>query len=309
VMGYHDQREIPNYWAYAQNFVLQDHLFEANASWSLPAHLFLVSNWSARCTSEDPMSCVNALDDPVRWNRLSSDDPPVPYAWTDITHLLHQKGVSWAYYLDDGAQPDCADHPAACVDLQPDVPSIWNPLPGFVTVQQNGESGNVRGLVDFFDAAAKGTLPSVAWIMPSLAHSEHPASLVSDGQAYVTGLVNAVMQGPNWGSTVIFLSWDDWGGFYDHVPPPVVDGNGYGLRVPGIVISPYAKQGFIDHQVLSHDAYNKLIEDLFLGGQRIDPQTDGRPDPRPGVREKAAVLGDLLADFDFTQPPRPPLVL
>jgi phospholipase C len=145
--------------------------------------------------------------------------------------------------------------------------------------------------------------------MPSLADSEHPASPVSAGQAYVTSLVNAIMQGPNWNSCVVFLSWDDWGGFYDHVPPPVVDGNGYGLRVPGIVISPYAKQGFIDHQVLSHDGYNKFIEDLFLGGQRIDPRTDGRPDPRPGVRESATVLGDLLADFDFTQPPRPPLVL
>jgi phospholipase C len=307
VMGYHDEREIPNYWAYARSFVLQDHMFEANASWSLPAHLFLVSNWSAQCSSTDPMSCVNALNDPLRRDMRGA--PPFPYAWTDITHLLHQKGVSWAYYLDDGAQPDCADNPAICVNLRPDVPSIWNPLPGFVTVRDNGELGNVRGLADFFDAAAKGTLPAVAWIMPSLAHSEHPASSVSAGQAYVTGLVNAIMKGPSWESTAIFLSWDDWGGFYDHVPPPNVDENGYGLRVPGIVISPYARQGFIDHQVLSTDAYNKFIEDLFLGGQRIDPSTNGRPDPRPGVRESAPGLGDLLADFDFTQTPRPPLVL
>jgi phospholipase C len=309
VMGYHDQREIPNYWAYARSFVLQDHMFEASASWSFPMHLFLVSNWSARCTSEDPMSCANELNQPDRWDRPKRNQPAYPYAWTDITYLLHQKGVSWAYYLDDGAQPDCADDPADCVALEVSVPSIWNPLPGFATVQQNGELGNVRWLTDFLDAAGKGTLPAVSWIVPSDVRSEHPPNLVSAGQAYVTGLVNAVMKGPSWESTVIFLSWDDWGGFYDHVPPPNVDVNGYGLRVPGIVISPYAKQGFIDHQVLSHDAYNKLIEDLFLGGQRIDPQTDGRPDPRPGVREKAAVLGDLLADFDFTQPPRPPLVL
>jgi phospholipase C len=307
VMGYHDEREIPSYWAYARSFVLQDHMFEANASWSLPAHLFLVSNWSARCSSADPMSCVNDLDDPVRLDAPGRD--PVPYAWTDVTYLLHQKNVSWAYYLDDGAQPDCADHPATCVDLRPEVPSIWNPLPGFATVRDDGEQGNVRRLADFFDAAAKGTLPAVAWIMPSLAHSEHPASSVNVGQAYVTGLVNAIMRGPSWGSTAIFLSWDDWGGFYDHVPPPSVDRNGYGLRVPGIVISPYARQGFVDHQVLSTDAYNKFIEDLFLGGQRIDPATNGRPDPRPGVRESAPGLGDLLADFDFTQPPRAPLVL
>jgi phospholipase C len=117
------------------------------------------------------------------------------------------------------------------------------------------------------------------------------------------------MQGPDWNSTAIFLSWDDWGGFYDHVQPPTVDQNGYGLRVPGLVISPFAKKGFIDHQTLSFDAYLKLIEDIFLNGKRIDPKTDGRPDPRPTVRENASTLGDLLQDFDFSQKPLPPLIL
>ena len=106
------------------------------------------------------------------------------------------------------------------------------------------------------------------------------------------------------------MAWDDWGGFfYDHLQPPKVDENGYGLRVPALVISPYAKQGYIDHQTLSFDAYLKFIEDVFLGGQRIDPETDGRPDPRPTVRENAPQLGDLLEDFDFSQSPRSPLVL
>jgi len=117
------------------------------------------------------------------------------------------------------------------------------------------------------------------------------------------------MRGPEWSSTAIFLSWDDWGGFYDHVAPPTVDENGYGLRVPGIVISPYARQGYVDHQVLSFDAYNKFIEDVFLAGQRLDPKTDGRPDSRPDIRENASQLGDLMLDFDFTQVPRAPLVL
>jgi phospholipase C len=125
----------------------------------------------------------------------------------------------------------------------------------------------------------------------------------------VTGLINAIMRSPDWSSTAIFLSWDDWGGFYDHVVPPHVDENGYGLRVPGIVISPYARRGVIDHQILSHDAYNKFIEDDFLGGRRLDPATDGRPDPRPGVREANPLLGDLSLDFDFSQSPRPPELL
>ena len=79
--------------------------------------------------------------------------------------------------------------------------------------------------------------------------------------------------------------------------------------MPGLVISPYAKHGYIDHQTLSFDAYVKFIEDDFLNGQRLDPTTDGRPDPRPDVRENAAILGNLVADFDFTQAPRPPMPL
>ena len=91
--------------------------------------------------------------------------------------------------------------------------------------------------------------------------------------------------------------------------PPLIDENGYGLRVPGLLISPYARQGYIDHQVLTFDAYLKLIEDRFLGGQRLDPATDGRPDSRTTVREEIAILGDLALAFDFEQEPRPPLIL
>jgi phospholipase C len=161
----------------------------------------------------------------------------------------------------------------------------------------------------FYAAAKDGTLPAVSWVVPSNAVSEHPPSPVSAGQSYVTSLVNAVMNSPNWDSTAIFLAWDDWGGFYDHVVPPSVDQLGYGLRVPGIVISPYAKANYIDHQALSFDAYDKFIEDDFLKGQRIDPRSDGRPDPRPDVRENEKILGNLVEDFNFNQSPRAPVLL
>ena len=152
-------------------------------------------------------------------------------------------------------------------------------------------------------------LPAVSWVVPNSAVSEHPPSSIAAGQAYVTGLVNAVMRGPQWKSTAIFVTWDDWGGFYDHVRPPSVDPNGYGLRVPGLLISPYARRGVVDHQTLSFDAYLKFIEDVFLRGQRLDPRNDGRYDPRPTVRENVRRLGDLSREFDFTQKARRPLLL
>jgi phospholipase C len=314
VMGYHDARDIPNYWTYAEQFVLQDHMFEPNASWSLPEHLFMVSEWSARCSQQgNPMSCQNALQNPdsLGQRRQQGAEKRPDYAWTDLTYLLHKANVSWAYYVADGTQPDCEDDAMFC---QPKpqhagTPEIWNPLPYFDTVRQDGELGNIQQLSQFYSAAKNGTLPAVSWIVPNGKNSEHPPALVSTGQAYVTSLINAIMRSPGWDSTAIFLAWDDWGGFYDHIVPPVVDQNGYGLRVPGLVISPYAKKGYIDHETLSFDAYVKFIEDDFLGGQRIDPQTDGRPDPRPDVRENASILGNLLADFDFSQVPRAPLIL
>jgi phospholipase C len=299
IMGYHTQSDIPNYWSYARNFVLQDHMFENVASWSLPQHLALVSGWSAQCkTANDPMSCSSSLQGKI-WGNTGG----TPYAWTDITYLLHQDHVSWGYYLDGGAGA------VAFGAGSPGVPYIWNVLPGFTDLQQTGQQGNVQDLTNFFAQAQAGKLPAVSWIVPNVADSEHPPALVSRGQSYVTNIVNAVMRSKDWKSSAIFLSWDDWGGFYDHVQPPAVDQNGYGLRVPGIVISPYARRGYIDHQVLSHDAYLKFIEDDFLKGQRIDPQTDGRPDSRPDVRENLAQLGNLLKDFNFSQKPRAALVL
>jgi phospholipase C len=313
VMGYHDAREIPNYWAYARRFVLQDHMFEPNASWSLPAHLFMVSEWSAKCSRRgDPTSCVNALQAPARPPNPGNPGLSPDYAWTDVTYLLHKHHVSWGYYVVAGTQPDCAnDDEVTCTAGRQaaKTPGIWNTLPYFDTVKQDRQLGNIQPVGNFYTQAKTGKLPSVSWVVPSAPVSEHPPALVSAGQAYVTSLINAVMRGPDWTSTAIFLAWDDWGGFYDHVTPPVVDANGYGLRVPGLVISPYARQNFIDHQTLSFDAYTKFIEDNFLGRQRLDPATDGRPDPRPDVRENAAPLGDLSKDFDFTKPPRPPVLL
>jgi phospholipase C len=311
IMGYHDAREIPNYWRYASDFVLQDQMFEPAATWSLPAHLFMVSEWSAKCTSPDPKSCTNSLDAPASVDPAFPSRPKPDYAWTDLTYLLYRQHVSWKYYVEDGLQADCTDGDILCAPSgqSPTTPEILNPLPFFDTVRKDNQLGNIQGMDSFYADVRSNRLPAVTWIVPSLSDSEHPPGLISNGQAHVTKVINSIMQSPAWSSTAVFVAWDDWGGFYDHVTPPPVDENGYGLRVPGLVVSPYARHGYIDHQTLSFDAYVKFIEDDFLGGQRLDPATDGRPDPRPTVREQVPILGDLSSDFNFTQSPQRPEVL
>jgi phospholipase C len=328
VMAYHDAREIPHYWAYAHNFVLQDHMFEPVASWSLPAHVFMVSAWSATClNAADPLTCTSSdLVQPDGDGSPSTGDSSAAllglltvgdsddaaastqtpdYGWTEITYLLHRHHVSWRYYLSQGTEPDCASGAMTCKPVAQNVstPEIWNPLPDFVDVHQDHQLGNIVPATNFFRDAYHGTLPAVSWLIPSGDDSEHAPARISLGQDHVTRAINAIMSGKDWKSTAIFLAWDDWGGFYDHVKPPVVDRQGYGLRVPGLVISPYARRGYVDHQTLSFDAYLKFIEDDFLGGQRLD-RSDGRPDGRPDVRERARILGNLVHDFNFRQRPR-----
>jgi phospholipase C len=307
VLGYHTASDIPNYWAYARHFLLQDHMFAPADSWTLPAHLFLYSGWAATCKSpRKPMSCESDLVQARTLSKLRHGVSKPVYAWTDITYLLQRAGVSWAAYVGDQV---CTDPPCGG---KTGPPPAQNVLPGFTTVIDNDQVGNVRDHAAYFDAAANGTLPSVAWVTPGRGGiSEHPGTgaPMSEGMAYVTKVVNAAMRGPDWDSTAIFLTWDDWGGFYDHVEPPTVDENGYGIRVPALVISPWVRAGPVDHQVLSFDAYLKLIEDRFLDGQRLDPKTDGRPDSRPTVREEVDILGDLRKDFDFDREPLPPLIL
>ena len=312
VMGFHTASEIPNYWAYAEHFLLQDRMFAPTDSWTLPSHLYLVSGWSATCTDlSQPSSCHSDLEWPggiwadhgPMWTPPMGD--PRPYIWAPITWMLYRAGVSWAYYVG----PDtCMAQPCPHPGSKRVTNVVQNPLPGFPAVIRTHQLGNVRPNTDYFDAARDGSLPAVSWVMPEMGRSEHPPLNIDPGQRWVTQVVDAAMQGPDWLHTAIFLTWDDWGGFYDHVRPPSVDENGYGLRVPGIVISPWVRPG-IDDQTLSFDAYLKLIEDRFLDSRRLDGWNWGWPDARPTTREEAPVLGDLRREFDFTQQPLDPLIL
>ncbi len=298
VMSFRNRSDIANYWAYADWGVLQDQFFASVDSYSMPAHMFLVSAWSATCRS-GPMSC---------------EDDPTPegfrYPWTDITYLLNEAGVNWAYYV--GNETDVCPRWPNCDsgDQGDSTPINWNPLPGFSTVRKADQLDHIAPYSDFKTGIVTGDIPAVSWVIPAAHVSEHPGKgSMRPGYVYVTKLINSIAQSPAWENTAVFLTWDDWGGLYDHVEPPRVDRLGLGIRVPAIVLGPYAKQGVVQHDVLSFDSYLRFIEDVFLGGSRLDPDTMSRPDSRGNVREEETALGDLTTAFDFTQPPRDPSAL
>lgn len=302
VMGYHTCDDLPVYCRFARSGVLADNFFSATTSFSSPAHLYLVSNWSAKCTtSGDPMSCTSFNDPDLKTN------PPPDLAWTEITWLLHKAGISWGYYVYDAQggsmlPGDVADGEAPVGDHTYYQVSDWNPMPGFDDIKIDGELGNLHPGSAFPAAVKSGTLPTVSWVIPPFPSSDHPTASLANGQLWLMHEVHAIQTSAYASSTLIIIWWDDWGGFYDHVVPFTVDSLGYGFRTPLILMGPMVKAGTIDHQLLSTDAFNKLIEDVFLGSQRLDPATDGRPDPRPDVREADPNLGDLRNDFGPADP-------
>ncbi len=280
VMGWHDYHEIPNYWNYANQYVLQDKMFESIASYSLPAHLYMLAAQSG---------CYIG----------SGQTKPTSYDFPEITELLTSGKIDWKYYVTSGTIPDTQDGEVVGSLPQqqqnPDKYTLWNPLPAFPQVQNDpAQRSRLVDTSQFYTDAKNGTLPQISWVIPSGKVSEHPPAGVQEGMAYVTGLVNAAMQGPDWSSTAIFISWDDWGGFYDHVVPPMVDQYGYGIRVPGLVISPYAKENVVDHQTYSFESWLRLVEERY----GVTPMT---------ARDTNA--NDMIADFDFTEQPRPTFVL
>jgi len=280
VMGYHDFNEIPNYWNYAREYVLQDAMFESVASYSLPAHLYMLAAQSGGYTG---------------YNQTQ----PTTYNFPEITELLTSGKIDWKYYVTSGTLPDTENDQVVGSQSQevqdPDKYTLWNPLPAFPMVQNDpAQRSRLQGTSQFYLDAADGNLPQVSWVIPSSPVSEHPPAGVKEGMAYVTGLVNAIMQGPHWDTTAIFISWDDWGGFYDHVSPPQVDQYGYGIRVPGLIISPYARENYIDHNTYSFESWLKIVEERF----GVEPMT---------ARDMNA--SDMLGAFDFTQKPRAPIII
>jgi phospholipase C len=314
-MGYHTgatpSDQLYSYWYLASHYVLEDHLFEAVPSWSNPSHNYIVSGWSASyapgvqaktcSTSSTTPVCQTNLDDPLDQIKANHTQ----YGWNSLAAKVTKRlgPNSWASFGDN-------------------TPEIWNPLHHFADINNNPAASRTHADLandlsacnsQFAPTQDCTTFPNVSWVLPSLANSEHPPNSIYLGESYVTNLINAIGNTPSlWNHVAIFLSWDDWGGFYDHVVPPAAPPRGafgpgdigYGLRVPGMVIGPYACPGLIDSQNTDHDSYLRFIEDDLLSSGRIGTG-DGRPDQRDQM------AGDLTSDFcsaaqPFTNIPLPP---
>jgi phospholipase C len=285
--------DIPNYWSYAEHFVLADHMFSSLAGPSFPNHLYTVASQSAGAINNpnsflwgcdaDEHTTVEVLDP----NGTVVRRPPC-FDVPTIGDRLETAAVPWRYYSPVKGQRGY----------------IWNAFDAVRHIRFGPLWEQRIVPVEAFDVdAAAGRLPAVSWLIPDFEVSEHPTVnafagttmnvSACAGENWTVQHINAIMRGPDWPSTAIIVTWDDFGGFYDHVPPPAVDELGYGPRVPLLVISPYAKEGVVSHTVYEFASVLQLIETRF----RLKALT-----PRD------VEANSLLDLFDFSQTPAPPLV-
>jgi phospholipase C len=272
------EQEIPNYWAYARRFALADRYFTSVHGPSLPNHLFAISAQSggaidngAQGTVPDcaPNSNSTVTVISPEGNRSQQircfDFPTLPDS-------LEHAGISWKYYAEEGGFIGLISH-------------IYN---------SKMWTTNVAEPDQFVIDAQTGQLPSVSWLLPPEYMSEHPPYSICEGENLTVNIVNALMQGSDWNSTVVFVTWDDFGGFYDHVAPPQLDQFGLGPRVPLLIISPYAKPGYISHNLSDLTSVLRFVETRY-GLQALT--------------SRDAAVSDLMDNFDFDSPPRPPVIL
>lgn len=279
--GHYNGTTAPVYWDLAEEYALSDDFFSSAASYSLPNHWYLVASKPPVISERQMPEYTNGTSVKFAYLNESNTTP-------NIEQELVHSSVSWAYY--DYALPTYQQA------INPSAPGVaydfWNPL---ASTHASYKPGTVNHFVDrtqFYGDAANGTLPNISWIIPSTADSDHPPANLSTGQDWVASIVNALEASPEWNSTVLFLSWDEYGGFYDHVAPPTVDAFGDGFRVPMLAIGPYVKQGFIDGQNLSFSSILHLME------KRFGLACLGRVDCEAALP---------LAVFNFQRSPRAPL--
>ena len=271
-MGYYDFEEIPLYWNLANDYVLADNWFSSVMGPSFTNHMYLYAATAAGYTSapEEGMAGVRTIFD-----------------------ALEEQGTSWKIYVQNYAPEANFRNPLARLGLIPEAAQlVWVPLLGIPRFVDDPElNSHIVDLNEYYLDLRNDALPAVSYIVPR-AFSEHPPGDLVLGQYATTGILASLMRSSSWESSAFIITWDEWGGWFDHVSPPQVDADGYGFRVPALIVSPYAKRGYIDSTVYDHTSILKFIEWLF---------------ELPPLTERDARANNLLSAFDFTQPPRPPV--
>jgi phospholipase C len=258
------EEDIPNYWHWARNHVLCDNFFASAMGASYPQHLYMVSGQS-RGVVNNPF---NPSPTEFRGIHITKtwgcDAPEGEYVEAhDAEGNVHRQRPCFDMRTQ-GEQLTGGHVSWACYSATPyQVGYIWNPYNAFTRVFFDHDywRAHINPVDDLVQDIKDGLLPSVTWVTPRFELSDHPPWSYCSGMNFVTEIVNAVMTGPMWRHTVIFLVWDEWGGLYDHVAPPFIDQFGLGFRVPCIVISPYAQKGLIDHELGEFSTPQKFIAD------------------------------------------------
>ena len=240
---YTQQSDVQPYWQMAQHYTLGDEMFATNHGPSFPAHQYLIAGQAGY--DDNPTSTPWGCDN------HTFDIAPICYTYQTLADEMDRAHVSWKYYSSGGNNVNAL--------------SIWQPYEAISQVRfgRDWTNGDIAKANSFFTDVSNGRLPQVAWVSPSGANSDHPGGSADNGPAWVASLVNAIGQSNYWQSTAIIIVWDDWGGWFDHVPPQQVDGNGYGFRVPLIIVSPFAQQGYVSHVHHEFGSILKFTEEQF----------------------------------------------
>jgi phospholipase C len=304
------QSDIPNYWTYAQNFVLADNMFSSLNGASFPNHLYTIAAQSGGVWNNtlqingqgqlwgcdaNPLTQVPVLAE----GTLIVTKPFPCFNFETLADLLDGAGISWKFYAPPAGT---AGYVFSTYDAISHIrnTSLW--------------TEHVVNQTEFAADAAAGNLPAVSWLVTTgkssfgtggsgsgsggdssaVDNNEHPPGSVCNGENWSVKQINAIMQGSDWSSSAIFLTYDDFGGLYDHVYPPQLDIYGLGPRVPLLIISPYARSGYISHTQYELSSVIKFAEEVF---------------GLPSLGERDAIANDTTDSFDFTQNPLPPLIL
>lgn len=272
-MGYYDERDLPFYWNIADEFVLFDRMFSSAAGGSVWNHMYWVTG-----TPGDP------------------DHDSIPEeGFGDLPTIfdsLEAAGISWKFYVqnyDSTINYRTMEHAGDKA-----AQAVFAPILGFDRFLDDPYLfSHIVDIEQYYKDLQEGTLPAVAFMAP-LGSSEHPPGSIQAGAQFVRTLINALMRSDYWEESAFVWTYDDWGGWYDHVSPPQVDAFGYGFRVPGLLVSPYAKKGHIDSTTLDYTSFLKFIEENW----GLAP-----------LAQRDAQANNFLSAFDFTQQPRPPVFL